>query len=472
MTSIDSIHPDQFRTESDSMGHLQVPIDAFYGAQTQRAIENFPISHTPMPQPFIQALAYVKLACAESNHNLKALSTEKQEAIQIAAQEIIEGQHYQHFPVDIFQTGSGTSTNMNMNEVLAHLGHLRTGTEIHPNDDVNMGQSSNDVIPTAIHVSAAITLHEQLLPALKHLANTLKDKETEVEGVIKTGRTHLMDAMPIRLSQELAAWRQQIEDNISRLNATSQRLQQLPQGATAVGTGINAHPEFSERVCANLSARTHIKFEPMPNLFIGLSSQDTALELSGQLNVLAASLMKIANDLRWMNSGPLAGLAEIQLPALQPGSSIMPGKVNPVIPEAVAMVAAQITGNHTAITLGGQSGNFQLNVMLPMIATNLLSSLTLAANAATQLADQAIAGFTVNQPQLKKALDTNPILVTALNTVVGYEKGAAIAKEAYHSGRPVLEVALEMTDLDKAALMQYLNPALLTQGGTPSVSDK
>jgi len=367
------------------------------------------------------------------------------------------------------QTGSGTSTNMNANEVLATLAKQLTGVEVHPNDDINMSQSSNDVIPTTIHVAAAIALEESLLPALQHLSVTIADREKELAHIIKTGRTHLMDATPVKMSQELSGWRVQIIDNISRLKETQKRIQKLPQGGTAVGTGINAHPDFGRLVSANLSTITAIEFQPMENLFVGLSSQDTALELSGQLNVLAASLMKISNDLRWMNSGPLAGLGEIQLPALQPGSSIMPGKVNPVIPEAVAMVAAQIMGNHTAITIGAQSGNFQLNVMLPMIALNLLQSIKIAANASLQLADLAIKGFTVNQENIQKALDVNPILVTALNTVVGYEKGAAIAKEAYRSGRPVLAVALEMTGLDEATLKQYLNPALLTEGGNPRV---
>ncbi len=457
------------RIETDSMGSLEVPIDALYGAQTQRAINNFPISHIPMPTSFIKALCYVKQACAQSNQTLGLLSKEKSTAIQQATQAVIQGDYRQHFPIDVFQTGSGTSTNMNANEVLATLAKKLTGTEVHPNDDLNMSQSSNDVIPSATHVAASIALSKQLLPALSHLAETLTLREKELEHVVKTGRTHLMDAMPVKLSQELACWRAQITDNIQRLTDTQKRLHKLPQGGTAVGTGINADPQFGTLVSQNLSEMTQISFEPMDNLFVGLSSQDTALELSGQLNVLAASLMKIANDLRWMNSGPLAGLGEIQLPALQPGSSIMPGKVNPVIPEAVAMVAAQIMGNHTAITIGAQSGSFQLNVMLPMIALNLLQSIEIAATASTQLADLAIKGFTVNEANLQKTLGANPILVTALNTVVGYEKGAAIAKEAYRSGRPVLEVALEMTGLDEASLKQYLNPELLTQGGNPSI---
>ncbi|VAW47997.1 Fumarate hydratase class II [hydrothermal vent metagenome] len=459
----------QTRIEKDSMGSLDVPINALYGAQTQRAINNFPISQIPMPTSFIHALCYVKQACAQSNQSLGLLTNDKANAIQQATQEIIQGDYQQHFPIDVFQTGSGTSTNMNANEVLATLAKQLTGTEVHPNDDLNMSQSSNDVIPSAIHVAASIALTEHLLPALTHLSETLDLREKELAHVVKTGRTHLMDAMPVKLSQELACWRAQITDNIQRLTDTQKRLNKLPQGGTAVGTGINADPQFGTLVSQYLSDITDIPFEPMDNLFVGLSSQDTALELSGQLNVLAASLMKIANDLRWMNSGPLAGLGEIQLPALQPGSSIMPGKVNPVIPEAVAMVAAQIMGNHTAITIGAQSGSFQLNVMLPMIALNLLQSIEIAATASTQLADLAIKGFTVNEQNLQKALNANPILVTALNTVVGYEKGAAIAKEAYRSSRPVLEVALEMTNLDEESLKKYLNPTLLTKGGNPSV---
>lgn len=455
------------RIEKDSMGSLEVPVDALYGAQTQRAINNFPISHTPLPALFIKALGLIKFACSESNLELGLLSQEKTTAIQNAAHELIQGQYLEHFPIDVFQTGSATSTNMNANEVIAHLAQQQSGLTIHPNDDVNMSQSSNDVIPTAIHVAAAIALEEQLLPALETLVTTLSAKEASVQGIVKNGRTHLMDATPIRLEQEISAWRHLIQDNIERLRDTQKRLHRLPQGGTAVGTGINADPQFSGLVCANLSAITAIGFEPMPNLFVGLSSQDTAVELSGQLNVLATSLMKIANDLRWMNSGPLAGLAEIQLPALQPGSSIMPGKVNPVIPEAVCMVAAQIMGNHTAITVGGQAGNFQLNVMLPMIAFNLLQSLEIASNASRLLAEKAIADFQVNQAKIEETLATNPILVTALNRIVGYEMGADIAKKAYETGQPVLNVALAMTDLDEETLKTILNPALLTEGGNP-----
>lgn len=457
----------KFRIEKDSMGELKVPDHALYGAQTQRAIDNFPISGISLPESFIKALAYVKFACSESNLELGLLPEDKATAIQTAAKEIIDGKYQDQFPIDIFQTGSGTSTNMNMNEVIAHLALRLSQTNIHPNDDVNMSQSSNDVIPTTIHVAAAIAVEEHLLPALDLLANTLKNKSEALQGIVKNGRTHLMDATPVTLGQEFGAWCQLILDNISRIKETHQRLKKLPQGGTAVGTGINAHPEFSSLVCANLSTITAVEFEPMTNLFVGLSTQDTIVELSGQLNVLATSLMKIANDLRWMNSGPLAGLGEIQLPALQPGSSIMPGKVNPVIPEAVCMVAAQIMGNHTSITIGGQAGNFQLNVMLPMIAHNILHSIKIAANASEVLAKKAVDGITINEQNLTKTLELNPILVTSLNRLVGYETGAAIAKQAYQSGRPILEIALTMTNLDEATLKKYLNPALLTQGGMP-----
>ncbi|MGH8207604.1 MAG: class II fumarate hydratase, partial [Steroidobacteraceae bacterium] len=363
-----------------------------------------------------------------------------------------------------FQTGSGTSTNMNANEVIAHLA-ARGGAKIHPNDHVNMSQSSNDVIPTAIHVSAVLMLHEELLPALAHLTGVLRAKEVEVGGIVKTGRTHLMDATPVTLAQELSGWRAQIENGAARLSACEPRLLRLAQGGTAVGTGINAHPDFGATFCTELERLTGIDFQPNPNYFEALSSQDAAVELSGQLKVIAVSLTKIANDLRWMNSGPLAGLGEIALPALQPGSSIMPGKVNPVIPEATVMVAAQVIGHDATITLAGQAGNFQLNVMLPVIAYNLLESIRLLANVARLLGDRAIAGFSVNQARLAEALERNPILVTALNPLIGYEKGAAIAKKAYAEGRPIREVAAEMTGLPREQLDQLLDPGALTRGG-------
>ncbi len=455
----------KFRIEHDSMGELKVPADALWGAQTQRAVQTFRLSGLTMPRAFIRAVGLIKAAAAAANRELDVLDQATADAIGKAALEIAEGRHDAHFPVDVFQTGSGTSSNMNANEVIAHLASRYLGRSVHPNDHVNMGQSSNDVIPTAIHVSAALVLEQQLLPALRHLASIIDRKARELQDVVKTGRTHLMDAMPITFAQELGGWRTQIEHGIARLEASRPRLLALAQGGTAVGTGINADPRFGPLFAAKLAAATGTGFQPNQDYFEALSAQDTALELSGQLKVVAVSLMKIANDLRWMNSGPLAGLGEIALPALQPGSSIMPGKVNPVIPEAVAMVAAQVIGNDATITIAAQSGNFQLNVMLPVIALNLLQSLELLANAARALADNAIAGFTVDQARIAEALDRNPILVTALNPIIGYEQGAAIAKQAYAERRPIREVAQKMTQLGKDELERFLDPKELTKGG-------
>jgi len=455
----------KYRIEHDSMGELKVPQDALWGAQTQRAVDNFPISGLTMPRQFIAALGLVKWAAAGANAELGLMKTDIAVAIQKAALEVAGGQHDAHFPIDVFQTGSGTSSNMNANEVIAHLATEKLGSPVHPNDHVNMSQSSNDVIPTCVHVSAAIAIHDALLPALKHLSAVLENKANEVRDVVKTGRTHLMDAMPVTLGQELDGWRAQIDHGSERIRGSLKRLVALAQGGTAVGTGINAHPKFGDKVAVLLSEQTGLKFTPAASKFEALSSQDTAVEMSGQLRVLAVSLTKIANDLRWMNSGPLAGIGEIELPALQPGSSIMPGKVNPVIPEAVAMVAAQVIGNDATIAIGGQSGNFQLNVMLPVVTYNLLQSVELLANASTCLADKAIAGFRVNAANINRALDRNPILVTALNPVIGYELGAAVAKKAYADGRPVKDVAREMTDLTDAELDRLLDPAALTEGG-------
>jgi fumarate hydratase class II len=456
---------EDFRVERDSMGELKVPRDAAWGAQTQRAVENFPISGLTMPKPFVAALGLIKWAAAEVNRDLGLLDQDIADAIQAAALEVAGGAHYDQFPVDVFQTGSGTSSNMNANEVIARLATDRRGNEVHPNDHVNMGQSSNDVVPSAIHISAAVGLTENLLPSLKYLAEVIEKKADEVAGVVKTGRTHLMDAMPIRLDQELTGWATQIRANYQRVAGVLMRLSGLAQGGTAVGTGINAHPEFGVRIAAALASRTGIAFRPADSYFEALSSQDTAVELSGQLKTTAVSLMKIANDLRWMNSGPLAGLGEIALPALQPGSSIMPGKVNPVVPEAVTMVAAQVIGNDAAITVAGQAGNFQLNVMLPVVAHNLLESIQILASASRALADTAIAGFSVQAPRLEDALRRNPILVTALNPVIGYEKGAAVAKKAYAEGKPIIDVAAAETNLSRSQLEQLLDPTELTQGG-------
>jgi fumarate hydratase class II len=453
------------RIEKDSMGELEVPADALYAAQTQRAINNFPVSGLTLPPAFIKTIALIKKTAAMVNRDLDELEAPKADAIIQAAQQIIDGRHPQQFPIDVFQTGSGTSTNMNVNEVLANLATQMLGQTVSANDDVNRGQSSNDVIPTAIHVSAALECRRILLPGLAHLAETIERKAASLDKVTKTGRTHLMDAMPVRLSQELGGWALQIRNGIDRVNMTLPRLYKIAQGGTAVGTGVNAHPRFAAEFAKGLSAETGLPFKPNDSFFESLSAQDAIVELSGQLKVIAVSLMKIANDLRWMNSGPLAGLGEIELPALQPGSSIMPGKVNPVIPEAAAMVAAQIIGNDAAITIAGQSGNFQLNIMLPVIAYNILQSIDILGNISYLLADKAIAGFTVRTDNLQQALAKNPILVTALNPIIGYAKAAEIAKAAYKQGRPIIEVASEMTRLSREDLEKLLEPVHLTQGG-------
>jgi fumarate hydratase, class II len=453
------------RVERDSMGPLEVPATALWGAQTQRAIENFPPTGLRMPRAFIRALALIKHSAAGANAELGDLPQAVAAAIQQASLQVAAGNCDDEFPVDVFQTGSGTSSNMNANEVIATLASRAGGQAVHPNDHVNMGQSSNDVVPTAIHLAAALLLHEHLLPALEHLHAVLGERAAEFTGVVKTGRTHLMDALPITLAQELGGWQAQISNGVARLCSVTPRLYQLAQGGTAVGTGINARPEFGLVFARCLAARTGLGLRPSDNYFEALSSQDTAVELSGQLKVLSVSLMKISNDLRWMNSGPLAGLSEIALPALQPGSSIMPGKVNPVVPESVTMIAAQVMGNDATITVAAASGNFQLNVMLPVIAYNLLQSLELLAIGSRNLADNALAGFTVNRDRLEDALARNPILVTALNPVIGYEKGAAIAKKAYAEGRPILDVAAAMTQLSVDELRRLLDPKTLTGGG-------
>jgi fumarate hydratase class II len=453
------------RVERDSLGSLDVPAEALWGAQTQRAIQNFPPSGLRMPRAFIEALALIKYAAAGANAELGDLPAAIAAAIQEAALKVAAGAYDDQFPVDVFQTGSGTSSNMNANEVIAALASAALGAAVHPNDQVNMSQSSNDVVPTAIHVSAALLLQRQLQPALEQLQKVLGERAAEFAGIVKTGRTHLMDAMPITLAQELGAWQSQIASCEARLGSVTPRLHALAQGGTAVGTGINARAQFGAVFARHLAKRSGIAFRPAENYFAALAGQDTAVELSGQLKVLGVSLMKIANDLRWMNSGPLAGLAEIALPALQPGSSIMPGKVNPVVAESVTMIAAQVIGNDSTITLAGQSGNFQLNVMLPVIAYNLLQSMELLAIGSRNLADHAIAGLSVNRERIQDALARNPILVTALNPIIGYEKGAAIAKKAYREGRPILDVAAEMTDLSLDELRRLLDPKSLTEGG-------
>ncbi len=461
---------DDFRIEHDSLGELKVPANALWGAQTQRAVDNFPISGLRMPRDFIRALGLIKWAAATANVELDGLDAKRAAAIQKAALEVAEGKHDSQFPIDVFQTGSGTSSNMNANEVIARLASQYGSVQVHPNDHVNMSQSSNDVIPTAIHLSALLAVEQHLLPALAYLSAIISRRIGEIGEIVKTGRTHLMDAMPLTFGQELSGWRTQIENGTARIMESRVRLQSIALGGTAVGTGINAPPKFAARAARYLSSKGGVDVRPSPNYFESLSSQDAAVELSGQLRTLAVSMMKIANDLRWMNSGPLAGLGEIALPALQPGSSIMPGKVNPVVPESVAMVAAQVMGNDATIAIAGQSGNFQLNVMLPVIAYNLLQSIELLSNAARVLADSAIAGFTVNEPRIDAALERNPILITALNPVIGYEQGAKIAKQAYAQGRPIRELAAEQTNISAEELEKLLDPRALTKGGGPADS--
>jgi fumarate hydratase class II len=452
-----------FRTERDSMGEVQLPAEALYQAQTQRALDNFQISALTMPAAFIKAVLKVKQAAAAANLELKLLEPEIAAAIHAAAEQQLLELNMANYPIDLFQTGSGTSTNMNVNEVLATLASKSSGLHISPNDHINLGQSSNDVIPTAIHLSAALANH-QLIGTLTQLEAIIVTKAKEIGHIVKTGRTHLMDAMPVTFAQVLSGWQAQIAHARQQLEFAQQQAIVLAQGGTAVGTGVNAHPEFSALFCQKLSSQTGIKFKPSSNFFFSLGSQDSVVALSGATKVLAVALMKIANDLRWMNSGPLAGLGEIALPALQPGSSIMPGKVNPVIPEAVAMVAAQVIGNDATITVAGQSGNFELNVMLPVIAHNILQSLELLSSASAALGEKAIAGFTVQTDKINEALSRNPILVTALNPLIGYLKAADIAKQAYKEKRPVIDVAVEQTSYNRAELEKLLDPALLSQG--------
>ena len=459
-----------FRIEHDSMGDLQVPAEALWGAQTQRALDNFRVSGRPMPAGFVRALAQVKGAAAAVNGRLGLLDAARAEAIATAARAVADGGHDGQFPLDRCQTGSGTSSNMNANEVVAHLAARASGLAIHPNDHVNLGQSSNDAVPTAIRVMAVHAATSDLLPALKHLRKSIDKRARAIGKTVKTGRTHLMDAMPLTFAQEFGAWSAQLASAQARIEDTLERVRRLPIGGTAIGTGINAHPKFGAGMAKALSATTGAKFESAADRFEGLAAQDDLVELSGQLNVLAVALMKIGNDLRWMNSGPLAGLGEIELAALQPGSSIMPGKVNPVIPEALCMVCAQVMGLHHAISIAGQSGNFQLNVMLPLIACDLDESIQLLANGMRALADKAIAGLTIRKDRVAATLARNPILVTALNPVIGYEAAAKIAKRAYAENRPVLEVALEDSGLPEKTLRHLLDPARLTKGGIGSGS--
>ena len=455
---------DSGRKEHDSFGEIEVPAGAAWGAQTERARFSIMIFGGQMPREFIYAVATIKAAAARANARLGLLPADVSAAIQDVVKDILSSRHDDQFPVDVFQTGSGTSTNMNVNEVIAHLAGKKLGKAVHPNDHVNMCQSSNDVIPSAIHLSA-LSEGTTLYLALRGLREVLLKKEGEWAEILKTGRTHLMDAMPMTLGQEVSGWRAQIDSAMARLKASEPRLLELAQGGTAIGTGINAHEKFAATFIEELRASTKLDLRLAPNYFAAMGSQDAAVEYSGQLRTLAVTFMKIANDLRWMNSGPLAGLGEIRLPALQPGSSIMPGKVNPIVPEAVAMVAAQVMGYDATIANAGQSGNFQLNVMLPLIGNNLLKSISLLTQAAASLANIALPKAEANVDRLNDALSRNPILVTALNPVIGYERAAAIAKRAYAEGRPVFDVALEMSGLAEDELRRLLDPAALTKGG-------
>ena len=461
----------KYRIEKDSLGNVKVPAKALWGAQTQRAVENFPISGIKMDFPFtksfVSSLGLIKDAAAKANLKLKLISSKKSKAISRAAKEVWREKHHHEFPIDVFQTGSGTSSNMNANEVIANLATKFAKVKISPNDDVNMSQSSNDVIPTAIKISAHMDLTNKLFPKLDELIKTIELKANSLKGTVKTGRTHLMDAMPIDMAEELLAWSSQLKSSKNMLNNLEKKLLELPQGGTAIGSGINAHKQFAKYFALELNAiyGNKAKFIQSKNFYHELSSQDCSVQLSGELKNLALILMKISNDLRWMNSGPLAGLSEIELKALQPGSSIMPGKVNPVIPEAVTMASADVIGNDVTITVASQSGNFQLNVMLPVIAYNLLKSINLLSGAMGVLSKKAIKNFKINKRNLEASLSKNPILVTALNPIIGYEKSAYIAKKAYKDGRSIIDIAAEETDLSVSKLKKLLDPTKLSKGG-------
>ena len=463
MTQQETAH----RKERDSMGEVEVPRDALFGAQTRRALDNFPVSELRKPRRFVQALGAIKLEAANVNHELGLLDEEVKDAIVEAAKEVVDGVHDNQFVVDVFQTGSGTSTNMNANEVISNRaiqingGELGSKDPVHPNDHVNMGQSSNDVIPTAIHLSALISIQEDLIPALEKLQAALEEKSREFDHVVKTGRTHLQDATPIRLGQEFTGYAGQIERGIQRVKKAREDLTEVALGGTAVGTGVNTHPEFASKVCEKLSERFGVKVRETENHFQAQSAMDGTVFTSGALKTVAVSLMKIANDIRWLGAGPRANLAELALPEVQPGSSIMPGKVNPVIAESAMMVAAQVIGNDTTIALAGQGGNFELNTMLPLIAYNLLQSIDLLGSAAANLADQTVVGLEATErgPEL---VENGLMLATALAPEVGYDKAADIAKEAFKTDQTIREVAREQTDLSEEELDETLDAKKMT----------
>jgi fumarate hydratase class II len=459
------------RIERDSLGEIEVASEAYWGAQTERARRNFPVSGLVFPRRFVAALGLIKSECAAENERRGIVAPAIAEAIRRAADEVASGALDAHFPLDIFQTGSGTSTNMNANEVIANRaiellgGGVGSKTPVHPNDHVNAGQSSNDVFPTAIHLAAYGAIVEELEPALVALAEALEAKANELDDVVKIGRTHLQDAVPVRLGQELGGHARQVRNGLDRLAAARPRLAELALGGTAVGTGLNAPAGFADAVIGRLSLRTGLPFVPAPNRFEALAAKDAAVETSGALNTIAVSLTKIANDLRWLASGPRCGLGEIALPAVQPGSSIMPGKVNPVIPEMTLMVAAQVVGHHQTITLAGMSGNFELNVMMPVIAYDLLQSIRLLGSAAALLATRCVAGITANRERCEELVERSLAMVTALAPRIGYDAAAAIAKESVETGKTVRQLCLEKRVLPEAELVALLDARTQTEGG-------
>ena len=459
--------PDGYRIEKDSLGEMKVPEDALYGAQTQRAVENFPISGQLFGRRFIEALGLIKKSAAETNAELGILDEKIAESVAIAAAEVAEGKWDNQFIVDIYQTGSGTSTNMNMNEVVACRASEFPGEKVHPNDHVNFGQSSNDVIPTAIHVSAKVSIEEELLPALEHLSAALTEKANLFDEIIKSGRTHLMDATPVRLGQEFSGYAAQVTKGIDRVRSASTELEELALGGTATGTGINTHPDFAKKVISRIADATGIAFREADDHFEAQGAKDAAVSLSGALNTVATSLMKIADDIRWLGSGPTSGIQELRLPAIQPGSSIMPGKVNPVMSEAMMMVCARVMGNHTTITIAGSRGNFELNVMMPVLAQSLLESITLIANISRTFTDRCLVGIEANPERAKELLEKNPAIATALNPYIGYDQAALVAKDATDRGLSVREIVLSKELLSEDKVTEALDVRSMTEPGLP-----
>ncbi|MDE2974283.1 MAG: class II fumarate hydratase [Gemmatimonadota bacterium] len=460
---------DSHRIEKDSMGEVRVPAGALYGAQTQRAAENFPISGRRFTRRFIEALGRLKEAAAETNAELGLVPGRLAGAIAAAAREVAEGEWDEHFPLDVYQTGSGTSTNMNANEVIAALADraLADAGAVHPNDHVNCGQSSNDVIPTAIHVSCRAAIRDELVPALGALRGTLSEKAREFDGIVKSGRTHLMDATPVRLGQEFGGYARQVARGIERVERAGAEMAEVALGGTATGSGINTHPEFAGRAIARVAARYGLEFREAEDHFEAQGARDACVSLAGALNTVAAGLMKIADDIRWLASGPTSGVSEIRLPAVQPGSSIMPGKVNPVICEALMMVCARVAGNATTVTIAGQRGNFELNVMMPVIADSLLESVALLANASRVFAERCVAGIAARPERARELLERNPSIATALNAYIGYDQAAVVAKRAASEGRSVREVVEEMGLIAPEQLDEALDVRRMTEPGVP-----